>query len=577
MNLAQPWALALFAFALPLVAAYLHRHRRTPLSVPSAMLFRVIAGQTTPKTRSIAKPRHLVSLLLVLLTLLGLIAALVGLRRDEEQPRAYIVVLDTSASMGAVASGEDRTRLDEANERLADALGELGQQDRVALITAADQATVAVGLTEDHAKIRQIAADQTPAGTSDGTPAALRIADAMCRANEDAAIVLLSDGVGVSAPTTECPVQHLAVGRLGDNLGLSALSVREADALGLAEVYLAVTSDLDEPTEIEVELLLDGELAEVVPFDVPATGQAKQLLRVPLPPGRRVTAKLRPTDGTAGDVLAADDEAWAPRRLGGRVSVLLVTDSRLSFTGEALRLHPRVDLTLIGPRDTAPDGPFDLILLEAPRSPATLPSSGHIAALGAAAPALGFAIDQPDVAEPEIVRWSFEHPLFRFVSFDEVQVPHAAVLAVAEGQTALIDSDHGPLAVADTHGGQQRIAFGFAPHDSDFVLRVGFVNLVANLVEWAAPPVTATGEAAEEFALPASESRIDPPAAIEGTTRGEWTGPVRTHLPLWRLLAWIAAGLLALEWLLPGMVSGWARLAARGLRRRRNRNGGASA
>src|SRR5690606_28454195 len=70
MSLANPWALALLGLALPVVAAYLHRRRRTPLRVPSAILLRVIAGQTTPKSRAMAKPRHLLSLLLVLLALL---------------------------------------------------------------------------------------------------------------------------------------------------------------------------------------------------------------------------------------------------------------------------------------------------------------------------------------------------------------------------------------------------------------------------------------------------------------------------------------------------------------------------
>ena len=169
------------------------------------------------------------------------------------------------------------------------------------------------------------------------------------------------------------------------------------------------------------------------------------------------------------------------------------------------------------------------------------------------------------------MRWSFDDPLFRFVSFDEVQVPKADVLAVGEGQTALIDSDRGPLAVVARAEGREVLAFGFVPHESDFVLRVGFVNLVANLVEWAAPPPPAAeGEEAEAFALPAIESHVDPPPQISGTTRGEWSGPVRSHMALWRLLAWLAAGLLALEWLLPAAALGvgrlWSRLPARARR-----------
>ena len=49
MNLAQPWALALAAVALPVIAAYFHRRRKTPLVVPSAILLRAIAGEATPR------------------------------------------------------------------------------------------------------------------------------------------------------------------------------------------------------------------------------------------------------------------------------------------------------------------------------------------------------------------------------------------------------------------------------------------------------------------------------------------------------------------------------------------------
>lgn len=565
MSLAQPWALALALLALPVVVAYFHRRRRTPLRVPSAILLRAIAGQATPSNRAMAKPRHLLSLLLLLLALLGLVAALVDVQRDDEQPRNYIVVLDTSASMGATAPGDDTTRLRDAVSRLQDAMGRLGQQDRVALITADDEAVVRVGLTEDHARVVEVARAQTPHGGSDGAMAALRIADAMCHANEHAAVVLLSDGVGVSAPSTRCAIEHVPVGRLGANVGINALSVREADALGLAEVYLAVTSDRDEPSEIEVELQLDDQLMEVVPIDLPAEGEVKRLLRVPMPPGRRVTATLRdPAEGGGQDLLPADDVAWAPRRLGGRVRALLVTGTRLSFTAEALRLHPRVDLSVIGPNDETPTERFDLVVLEAERKAAALPEATHIVALGASLGELGVAVRTSGIEGAEIVRWSFDDPLFRFVSFDEVQVPKADVLEVGEGQTSLIDSDQGPLAVVARNGDRELLAFGFLPHESDFVLRVGFVNLVANLVEWAAPPPPeAEGDDAEAYALPASESRIDPPTQISGTTRGEWTGPVRTRMALWRLLAWLAAAVLALEWLLPGLALGGGRLWAR--------------
>lgn len=566
MNPATPIAFALFGLALPLVAAYFHRRRRTPMRVPSAVLFRIIAGQTTPTSRAIAKPRHLLSLLLVLLALAGLVSAIVDLQRDGEEPRSYVVVLDTSASMGAKEVGEEKTRLERAIDELQAAAGRLGPQDRLALITTGEQTTVRVGLTEDHARVIEVARELEPGGTSQAAAGALRIADAMCKANPDSAIILFSDGVGVDAPSTQCAIEHVAVGRIGPNVGITGFSVREADALGLAEVYVAVTADRIEAGEVEVALELDGNLVDVIPVDVPASGEAKRVHRIPMPPGKRVVARLQKS---GEDVLAADDTASAPRRLGGRVRALLVSTSRLSFTAEALRLHPRVDLTVIGPHDSVPDDGYDLLVLETPRPSPELPVAPRVLAFGAAAAELG--LRERGIAEaPEIVRWSFDNPLFRFVSFDEVGLPEATIFETADDVTALVDSDKGPLAVRTVVGERDVVAFGFLPQESDFVLRVGFVNLIANVVEWAVPDLAGDDEVPAEV-MATTEARVHPPAQIEGTSRGDFSGPVRSKAPLWRTLSWIALGILAFEWLLPAIATFVGGIRERRLKARRRR------
>lgn len=565
MNPAQPLALALAALALPVIAAYLHRRRKTPKKVPSAILFRTIMGPQTPTSRAMAKPRHLLSLLLALLALAGLVAALADLQREGEQPRAYVVVLDTSASMGAQAIGDDQTRLDIAVDRLGQSLSRLGQRDRVALVTTGADNQVRMGFTEDKARVLEVARSLQPRGSSEGSVSALRVADAMCRATDDATIVLFSDGVGVTAPSTRCAIEHVAVGRVGPNVGITGLSVREADTLGLAEVYVAVTSDRDAEGQVEVGIELDGHLMDVLSVEVPASGEAKKLHRVALPPGKRVSARLQNLES---DVLAADDVAWAPRRLGGRVSVLLVSTTRLSFTAEALRLHPRVDLTVAGPFDEIVDPEYDLVILETERAASKLPAAGHLVALGVDPTPFGIEA-KGAVDEPEIVRWDFDDPLFRFVKFDRLALPQSMVLQPTDEQTALIDSESGPLAVAGRTEDREVVAFGFSPHASDFVLQVGFVNFIANVVEWAAPPLPPGEEEDEAFSMPSIESRVTPPAQIGGTTRGDFSGPVRKDLPVWEVLLWAAAGMLMLEWLLPAFAMGIAPLRERAKARRR--------
>jgi hypothetical protein len=561
MSAAQPLAFLLAALALPLVLGYLHRRKRVRTQVPSIILFRGIAGEATPRRSSLAHPRHLLSLLLMVLALLAAVHAVADVRADAEHPHDFVIVLDTSTSMGAVAPN-GQTRLEDAVVRLSDLLAKLAVDDRVALVTMGAQTRVRVGLTRDHARIFDVASAQQPSwcgvepGASDGPRGcaaqaedALRIADAMCRRSRGGSVVLISDGVGVSIPSTQCPIRHVRVGQAGPNVGITGLAVREADALGLAEIYVQLTAT-GPGHEVEVELYVDDTVVDVLSLDVPAQGQVERLHRLELPPGEHVTAALR---HAGEDVLAADDVARTPRRAGQRVAVMLVAQTRRSFAAEALKLHPRVDLTVIGPHDPPPTRSHDLLVLETSYLAGPIPAARRIVALGTPPEELGLQ-ERGRFAAPEIVRWSVDDPLLRFVDLEGLALPRATTLVQRDTERALIDSDEGVLAALGRWNERDILYLGFAPAESDLVLRVGFVNFIANVVEWAAPAAEARPhEAAGRglgAALPPLESRIDPPARLGGTITGT-LGMRSSGRRLWQFFVLVALGLMTLEWLLP--------------------------
>lgn len=556
MNVGAPLLGALGLLAVPLVAAYLHQQRRRRQQVSSAMLFRAIAGENTPTRRALAKPRHLLSLLLVLLALFALVAAALDIRPERGAPRDWVVVLDTSASMGATVLGSERSRLDEARDALRDALSAMGPGDRVALVTAGEATAVQIGLTEDHGKILELAGAATAEGSSEALPRALSIADAMAR-GDDAQIVLLTDGVGVSIPDMDRAPQIHTVGSAGPNLGINALAVREADALGLAEVFLSITSNVGTDRDVEVVLEVDDTVVDVLPLTVPSRSAVEHLVRVALPEGTRVRATLQ---DHGDDVLAVDDVASTPRAEGERVHVVLVSRTRVSFTAEALRLHPRVDLRIIGPFDVAPSDPADLLILEADYRAGALPPARAVLAMGIDPAPLGVTLG-PSVPSPDIMRWSFDDPLFRFVDLESIELPRANTLQLEEGMRSMLDSEQGPLAAAFRRDDRNIVVFGFAPHDSDLVLRVGFVNLIANAVEWAAPAAPEDPGAAPPQVLPAVESRLDPIRAIPGALQSDFADQPTPQRPLWRTLAWLGLALVLVEGVLPwgARVSTWAR------------------
>lgn len=513
---------------------------------------RTLAGERSVPTRAWARPRHLVSLLLMLAALVALVVALVDLRSDREHPEDFVVVLDASTSMAASAQGGSSTRLDQAIETLEDSLERLGPDDRVALVVTGPTEAIAVGFTQDRESVVRAAKALAPSGDSGSSARALAIADSMARPH-DATVVFFSDGVGVSVPPMQAPLEHVSVGRAGPNVGINALGVREADALGLAEVFLAITSDTGRPREVEVELKVDDTLVDVIALDLPPRGRIERLHRVELPPGDRVVATLRQSEA---DILPDDDAASAPRRAGGRVSVLLVARSRRSFTAQALRLHPRVDLRVIGPHDDPGSQTYDLIVLEGPyEGERALPPAEHVLAMGVEPARVGLR-STGLLEAPEVLRWSFEDPLFRFVDLQDVEIPKAVAVDSAEVES-LIDTERGSIAIRTRWDDRDLVWLGFAPQRSDLVLRVGFVNFMANAVEWAS---ASPDEAPSSRAVPEAETRIDPPPSLPGAQRGgSFVGRALPERSWWQWLALLALAALSLETLLPWIRAGWGR------------------
>lgn len=568
MSSIHPLAWGLLALLLPAFAAYLWQKRIEPRRVPSVFLLRRISVDREPPRRGLSRPRHLVSFALVAIALVGGTLAVVDLRREDEQPNDVILVLDTSASMAAKDDGK-RSRLEIAVDRVRDVLAGLHTGDRAALVTTGKDNDVRVGLTEDFGSILDATRTLVPGGTSDLSSSAIELADGLCgsiaatSAGKDTGrIILVSDGVGVSVPTTRCGVEHLHVGTdQGTNVGISELSVREADGLGQQEVHLTLTASDVGKRRVEVAILADSssgegargpatkQVVDLVTVDVPATGNAERLIRLTLPPGAALSAEIRQREP---DALALDDTAVVPRKEGGAVKTLLVSSADKSFTAEALRLHPRVELTQIKNTDSIPSGPVpDLVLLEAAPSGA-IPATKHLVTFGLAPDVAGLHAGgaATKVDKPEIVRWAFNDPLFRYVDFQGVRMPSSLVLKPGDGQRTLVEAEQGAMALVEKQADREILFAGFKPSESDLVLRVGFVNWIANVVEWAASTST-VGE--ESGVLSATESSITP-VDLEGKNVTERKSAGVLAQPIWRIALYVALGLVLLEVLLQGLV-----------------------
>lgn len=516
MSLGQPWALALLALAAPVIAAYLFRLHNLRRPVASTILLRVLRDPQPAAQRARAKLRHKLSLALLLA---GLALAVIALVRPTIGGRArqrVIVVLDTSASMGARDHGGG-TRLDRAAAALATLAAALGPADQLALITTGASAGVVVPPTTRHADVvlrAHAVAAAGAVGDNRGDELALRLADALCRRPGQTQIVVLSDGAGLSLPPGRCPRRAIAVGQAVDNLGVSALSARLVDGLGTHDVHVAVTSSATTARTVAVTLAADDRVLDVIPVEVPAGGTVERTVRVTVEGGARLRATLTgpSRDGAAPDALPADDGASVALPDAGPVAVLLVTARPASLLAEALRVHPRARLTVAAP-GALPTAGFDLIMLE-DEPKAALPPAGHVVAFGMVPAGAPLTLDAA-ASERGVVRWDFDATWFRYVDLRDLFLTTARVVG---GGRAIIDSASGPLAAIARWEDRELIVTGFGVGDTDLGLRAAFPNLVANFIDWSAP--AGAPPAPPEGVLAAAESQLTPRPPLAAAATG---------------------------------------------------------
>ena len=498
-------ALLLLLGAAPIIWAYLRRAPPKRLLASSLLLLR--AATAAPSRR-----RRLDRLLSLVLVLTALVAVSLGLALEPAPAtRPVLVVLDTSASMGATQGSG--TRLDAARAAL-DRWLDHWPHAPVTLVQTPPLRTLLADVA-DPAAVRRIAGSMSPAGEHlDPTP----LLRGLCAGDAPPALLLLSDQLTLP-PDLGCEVHRPDLGMPPENGGLTDLVARSADGLGLTEVQVARVGE--GPLTVTID---DGP-----PRPVSAPGG---LVWVSLPQGGRLSFAGPP------DAQSADDRASVTIPGPGAVRATVVTDDPQGYVALVLAAHPRVALTVVGP--DAPLTDTDLLVLEAvPTGP--LPAARRTLALGVDPTAVGLQSGLQR-AEPAVSAQA-EVPLLRWVDLSDLHLTRSAVLPVPQGGVALLSSDEGALMVtAPRDDGAAVVLTGFTLQDTDLALRAAWVNLMANLVE-------AAGSVPEGVRGQGLLSAVESGPAVAGA--GLPTRPLQAAFGL--------AGLLAFLLLIAETAAAWRR------------------
>lgn len=515
MPLTTPLALLGLLFVPAVVAMYLLKLRREEKVVPSTLLWQRLVADIEANAPWQRLRRSLLFLLqLLLVVILVLLAARPFVERPAGLARDIVLVVDTSASMGATDVSPNR--LAAARELSLEALRDLPAGGKVSVVEAGRTARIVASGTSDMGRIRQAIDSIRPTAAPGDLTDALGLASELASQSGDAEVLVATDAALSSVPTNavKARVRVLRVGtdKGSRNQAIVALSVRTAPSAVTRSVFISV-ANLDQAiAERRIELWGDGRLLEARDVKMDALQRADVIIDdvprgVAVVEARLVARQAAADPATPPDQLAADDRAWAVVPPDRERDILLVgagdpyLETALSFLPNSNLFGVKPDRY---PTDAIrPDGSaWDLIIFEG-YLPTNLPAVPVLAIAPPQTSPLGDVTGT--LKNPGIGTLSPDEPVLRYVDLSTLHVAEATQLALPAWARSVIPGPKGaPLLYTGVRAGLPTAVLAFEPRRSDLPLQVAFPILIANL----------TGELMGGSATPAAAVKPGDPVSL---------------------------------------------------------------
>jgi hypothetical protein len=298
---------AVLAVGIPVLVHLTHREKKEPVLFPSLMFLHRVPF----RSRQRQAIRHwwlfaLRALALVLLALAFARPILSSRLLRGSAPRATVIVLDRSASMGGAG------RWQRATAAAREVLDRRQDGARIGLYAAADQVEILGEPTPDIASLRASLLALRPSDGGANVPAAIRLAGERLAQSGGGELVLISDfqragfeGAEPAALPAGVSLRPLDVG--GEpvrNVGITALSVDpspDADDRVLVTARLVATGS-ETPAQVPVRLEIEGRLAAAETVTVqPGSGASVRFPSLRRPERPRAARVVIPADAFAAD------------------------------------------------------------------------------------------------------------------------------------------------------------------------------------------------------------------------------------------------------------------------------------
>jgi hypothetical protein len=491
MNFLAPLALALSAFAAPIILLYMLRLRRRDMVISSNLLW----SQVLRDREANAPWQRLRRNLLLILQLLILAALILALARPYIEVPTVIsgrtaLLIDASASM--TATDVQPSRFEVARAQANAIIDSLGVNDSLTLIRVGAVPEVAQSYTSDRATLRSALGRLKVDSATPDWNAALTLAAAGYAGAEKFTILVLSDGgLPPNLPAIPGEIKYLPIGSQSVNSAISALAIAD-DPSGGPQLYAKVTHYGDTSAEVIFSLKLDDALHSAQTVTIPANGGADVIVSGLPKTFRRLEATIsRPSTSTVPDYLAVDDSAYAVYNAGNAGRALLMT-TRNRFLEQGLASLPGWQTFRGDVIKGLPTELYDLYIFDN-YLPLTLPDANVL-----------IINPPPGVATPLFTLTGTTKTPLRGglarkddlrtanLKWDNVNIRVAKTLTGASWATPLITStsDSGEVAVvlAGEVNNRRVAILTFDLYDSDLPLQIAYPILLANLTSWFRTP-----------------------------------------------------------------------------------------
>jgi Ca-activated chloride channel homolog len=469
---------------LPLVLVYFLKLRRPRQQVSSLVLwYQVMNDQRVNSPFQKFRRNFLLLLQLLVLTCLVLAAMQPFLSRAASRAQYQPILIDCSASMGALDVPGGQRRLDVAKKQVLTLIDNLLPDQRVSLVAFHSTARRLTDFTDNKTILKDALATLDVAPMPSHTVDALRMTQALAHTVPIERVLMVTDGNVPADADFELPFNLIyeQIPPGGANLGITAFNARRSGT-DQWEVFVGIEGSraAGEATG-RLELLRDGKSVGTEPILLVA-GRTKRVgFRIDAATSSSLEARLT-TDGF--DSLDSDNTAYLQLPKSRPVTVYVPTD--LTAFRRAFRAQKGIEL--VDEAVAKSGAAFDVVVSHKPED---------IKLESSAALFIGFV--PPDIAKLvsigkgsiDVVDWDRSSPLLAHVVLSEitgVEQPRSAE-GVRDGDfekagyTVLASSRTGPLLLERRVGTRLEYYLLFHVDRSTLPFRVGFPILAANLLE----------------------------------------------------------------------------------------------